>query len=150
MLVYLPSMLWCCWLGGRKGILPVKKLSGGMLAWLCVWIKVQIRIWPSWCHCHCLYLAPVNPDWFYVPGFTFLVLLTRVVADKIQKGRKTLCVCVRVCVCVCVCVTLSRSSSEFNINGLDHKTHSLESFFQTPHIAISQLTRVLLTFTGFL
>ena len=24
-----------------------KKLSGGMLAWLCVWVKVQICIWPS-------------------------------------------------------------------------------------------------------
>jgi len=23
-----------CWLGSRKGIRPVKKLSGGMLAWL--------------------------------------------------------------------------------------------------------------------
>ena len=31
-------------------------------------------IWPSRCHCHSLYLAPVNPDWFYLPGFTFLVL----------------------------------------------------------------------------
>ena len=27
-------MLWCCWLGGRKGIRPVKKLSDGLLAWL--------------------------------------------------------------------------------------------------------------------
>ena len=25
-----------CWLGGRKGIRPVKKLSGGVLAWLMV------------------------------------------------------------------------------------------------------------------
>jgi len=30
-------------------------------------------IWPSWCHCHSLSLAPVNPDWFYLPGFTFLL-----------------------------------------------------------------------------
>ena len=29
----LPSVLWRCWLGGRKGIQPVKKLSGGVLAW---------------------------------------------------------------------------------------------------------------------
>ena len=28
------AVLWRCWLGGRKGIRPVKKLSGGMLAWL--------------------------------------------------------------------------------------------------------------------
>jgi len=49
-LIDLPSVLWSCWLGGRKGIRPVKKLSGGVLAWLSVWSKVQICIWPSWCH----------------------------------------------------------------------------------------------------
>ena len=30
-------MLLCCWLGGRKGIRPVKNLSGGVLVWLSVW-----------------------------------------------------------------------------------------------------------------
>ena len=42
-----------------------------MLAWLSVWGEVQICIWPSY-HCHSLYLAPVNPDWFYllVPAHT--------------------------------------------------------------------------------
>ena len=30
-------------------------------------------IWHSRCHCHSLSLAPVNPDWFYLPGFIFLV-----------------------------------------------------------------------------
>jgi len=39
----------------------------------CVWIKVQICIWPSWCHFHSLFLAPINPDWFYLSGFTFLL-----------------------------------------------------------------------------
>ena len=34
-------------LGGRKGIWPVKKLSGGVLAWLSVWTEVQTCIWPS-------------------------------------------------------------------------------------------------------
>jgi len=34
-------------LGGRKGIQPVKKQSGGVLAWLSVWSKVQTCIWPS-------------------------------------------------------------------------------------------------------
>ena len=33
-------------LGGRKGIQPIKN-SGGILAWLCVCVKVQICIWPS-------------------------------------------------------------------------------------------------------
>jgi len=32
------------WLGGRKGIRPVKKLSGGVLAWLSVWSEVQTCI----------------------------------------------------------------------------------------------------------
>ena len=39
---------------------------------------------------------------------------------------------------------------QISTNYSAHKTHSPELFFQTPHIAISQLTRVLLTFTGFL
>ena len=59
--------------GRQEGHPACKKLSGGMLAWLCVWVKVQICIQPSWCHCHSLSLAAVNPDWFYFPGFTFLV-----------------------------------------------------------------------------
>jgi len=28
-------------LGGRKGIQPVKKLSGGVLAWLSVWSQME-------------------------------------------------------------------------------------------------------------
>ena len=60
-------------LGWQEGHPACKKLSGGVLAWLPVWGKVQICIWPSWCHCHSLSLAPVNPDWLYLPGFTFLL-----------------------------------------------------------------------------
>ena len=81
-----PSVLWHCWLGGRKGIRPVKKQSGGVLAWLSVWSKVQTCIWSSWCHCHSLSLAPVKsrlvlPFWYR---------LTRVVPDK---GLLNMCVC---------------------------------------------------------
>ena len=64
-----PSVLWRCWLGGRKGIRPVKKLSGGVLAWLSVCSEVQTCIWPSWCHCHSLSLASVKSRLV----FTFLV-----------------------------------------------------------------------------
>jgi len=42
-----PSVLWRCWLGGRKGIRPVKKLSGEVLAWLSVWSEVQTCMWPT-------------------------------------------------------------------------------------------------------
>ena len=66
---YLPSVLWCCWLGDRKGIRPVKNLSGGVLAWLSVWSEMQTCIWPSWCHSHSLSLASVKsrlvlPFWY--------------------------------------------------------------------------------------
>ena len=82
-----PSVLWRCWLGSRKGIRPVKKLSGGVLAWLSVWSETQTCIWPSWCHCHSLSLASVKsrlvlPFWYR---------LTRVVLDK---GPLNGCVCV--------------------------------------------------------
>jgi len=59
--------------GQQEGHPACKNLSGGMLAWLSVWGKVQICIWPSRCHCLSLSLAAVNPDWFYLPDFTFLV-----------------------------------------------------------------------------
>ena len=55
---FLPSVLWRCWLGGRK-----------VLAWLSVCNEVQTCMWPSWCHCHSLSLASVKsrlvlPFWY--------------------------------------------------------------------------------------
>jgi len=84
------SVLWRCWLGGRKGIQPVKKLSGGVLAWFSVWSKVQSCIWPSWCHCHslCLYFSKIQI------GFTSLEL--------VHPGSPAKRAVKRVCVCVCV------------------------------------------------
>jgi len=74
----MPSVLWHCWLGGRKGTRPVKKLSGGVLAWLFVRSKVQTYTQPNWCHYHSLSLASVKsrlvlPFWYR---------LTWVVPDK--------------------------------------------------------------------
>jgi len=85
----MPSVLWRCWLGGGKGIRPVKKLSGVVLAWLSVWSEVQTCIQTTWCHCHSLSLASVKsrlvlPYWYR---------LTRVVPEKGPLN---------VCVCVCV------------------------------------------------
>jgi len=64
----LPSVLWHCWLGGRKGIRSVKT-EWWVLEWLSVWSKVQTCIWPSWCNCHSLSLASVKsrlvlPLWY--------------------------------------------------------------------------------------
>ena len=82
-----PSVFWCCCLGGRKCIRPVKKLSGGVLGWLSVWNEMQTCIWPSWCHCHSLSLASVKcrlvlPFWYR---------LSWVVSEK---GPLNGCVCV--------------------------------------------------------
>ena len=85
-------MLWCCWLGGRKGIRPVKKLSGGVLAWLSVWSEVQTCIWLSWCHCHSVSLASVKirlvlPFWYWH---------TWVVPEKgLLNARGCVCVLIR-------------------------------------------------------
>ena len=54
----MPSVLWCCWLGGRKGIRPVKNWVVG--CWRAVWSEVQTCICPSWCHWHSLSLASVK------------------------------------------------------------------------------------------
>jgi len=36
----------------QEGHPTCKKLSDGMLAWLFVWVRVQICICPNWYHCH--------------------------------------------------------------------------------------------------
>ena len=71
----------------QEGHSACKKLSGGVLAWLSVWSKVQTCIWSSWCHCHSLSLALVKsrlvlPFWYR---------LTWVVPEK---GPLNGCVCV--------------------------------------------------------
>ena len=64
--------------GLQEGHPACKQQSGGVLAWLSVWSEVQSCIWPSWCHCHSLSLAPVKsrlvlPFWYR---------LTQVVLEK--------------------------------------------------------------------
>ena len=75
--------------GWQEGHLVCKKLSGGVLAWLSVWSKVQTCIWPSGFHCHSLFLASVKSR-LILP---FWCRLTRVLPDKgpLNGG---VCVCV--------------------------------------------------------
>ena len=96
-------VLWRCWLGGRKGIRPVKKLSGGVLAWLSVWSEMQTCIWTSWCHCHSLSLASaksrlVLPFWYR---------LTRVVLDRRPLNG-------------CVCSSISGPGRQSAASASDH------------------------------
>jgi len=58
-----------------------------------IWSDVHICIWPSWCHCHSLSLAPMKsrlvlPFWY---RFTWVVP---------DKGPLSVCVCVCVHACV--------------------------------------------------
>ena len=69
----------------QEGHPACKKLSGGVLAWMSVWSKVQTCIWSNWCHCHSLCLASVKST-LVLP---FWYRLTRVVSDK---GLLSVCV----------------------------------------------------------
>ena len=103
----LPSVLWCCWLGGRKGIWLVKTQSGGVLAWLSVWSEVQTCIWSRWCHCHTLSLASVKSR----SVLPFWCWLTRVVPDK---GLLNGCVC-----CVAVsCILCNLFTIQAGVCGI--------------------------------
>ena len=101
----LPSVLWRCWLGGRKGIWPVKNWQVvGCWRGLYVWSKVQTCIWPSGCHCHSLSLASVKsklvlPYWYR---------LTWVVPD-----RGPLNVCVSLCLLNKVPITNKMQNSQW-------------------------------------
>ena len=89
-----PSVLWRCWLSGRKGIRSVKNLSGGVLAWLSVWSEMQTCIWPSWCYCHSLSLASVKSRLVLL----FWYRLTRVIPEK-EPINGFVCVCVLLTSC---------------------------------------------------
>ena len=80
--------------GWQERHLACNKLSDEMLEWLFVWGEVQICVCPSWCHCHSLSLAPVNPDWFYLSGFTFLVPAHSGSSGQSPGGRETVVVVV--------------------------------------------------------
>jgi len=110
---YLPSVLWCCWLGSRKGIRPVKnRVVGcwrGCLGWGAdLHIAQQIPL-PLTISCSSKYRLVLT---FLVLPFWYL--LARVVPDIFQKSSKMI-------VCVCACVQVHRgavykSTSVFKCN----------------------------------
>jgi len=107
--------------GRQEGHLTCKKLSGGMLAWLSVWGKVQICIWPSWCHCHRHSLTPVNPpDWIYLSG-TGSPTCTYLIEHKRYWNRPVAYpICWSVCLSVCVsrkCTAAKRLNGSRLVEG---------------------------------
>jgi len=93
----LPSVLWCCWLGGRKGIRPVKKTElwgAGMV--ICL-------EWGADLHMSQLMPLPLTVSCFskIQIGFTFVVPTH--LGSPGQRAVKRVCVCVCVCVCHLLC-----------------------------------------------
>ena len=85
----LPSVLWRCWLGGRKGIRPIKNLSDEMLAWFCLEQSAN--------DLHMVWLMPMPTNHLCFSkiqnGLSFWYWPTQVVLEKRPLND---------CVCVCV------------------------------------------------
>ena len=79
----LPSVLWHCWLGGRKGIRPVKKLSGGCWRGYLSGTRCRLAHGPAEATVSCFSKVQT--------GFTFLVLAQRGSPGK--RAVKWVCVC---------------------------------------------------------
>ena len=96
-ILLMPSVLWCCWLGSRKSIRPVKIQWWGVGVDISVWSEVQIVcLYASWCHCHPKTLSSlasfkcrlVLPFWYQ---------LTQVVLEK--RPLNGCCCCRRSFLC---------------------------------------------------
>jgi len=106
----LPSVLWRCWLGGRKGIRHIKNWAVGCWHGYLPGARCRLAC-PSWCHCHSLSLASVKSK-LVLP---FWYRLTRVVPDKGPLNG---------CVCVCAFHVFLREK---------HQKHSTRTHRLTKH-----------------
>ena len=107
-----------------------------MLAWLSVWGKVQICIWCSWCHCHSLSLAPVNPDWFHLHGFTFLVPAHPGCPRQNPESRKLVVLVVVVIVVVVMVVVVVYNTWPFFTALWTLSRTTRVNWYQKVHFAI--------------
>ena len=115
--------------GRQEGHPACKKLSGGVLVWLSVWSDVQTYIWPSWCHCHSLSLAPLKSRL----ALPFWYRLTRVIPDKEPLNVCFFCFLHKL-VPVCLAVV---SLTAFGHRIFKHKTILWHKIF---HVKISDNT----------
>ena len=86
-----PSVLWCCWLGGRKGIQPVKNID---MEWWGAGMVICLERGAN--DLHMVQLMPLpphhlllqqNPEWF-------ILLVPAYPGCPGKKAVKRLCVCV--------------------------------------------------------
>ena len=86
----LPSVLWRCWLGGRKGIRPVKTERWGAGMVICLERGADL-------HMTQLMPLPLTVSCFSEIQISFTFLVPRYPGSPGQRAVKR-------CVCVCVCV----------------------------------------------
>ena len=86
-----PSVLWRCWLGGRKGIRPVKTEWWGAGVVICL-ERVADCICPSWCH---LMLLPLTVSCLSKIQIGFNFLVPADLGSPGNKGPLNGCVCVQ-------------------------------------------------------
>jgi len=102
-IVFMPSVLWRCWLGGRKGIQPVKKLERwGTGIVICLEQGADLHTAKRMP----LLLLTVSCFSKIQFGFTFLVPAHP--CSPGQRAFKRVCACARAHVCVCVCPGIFR------------------------------------------
>jgi len=101
-----PSVLWRCWLGGRKGIWPVKNWVVG--CWRgCLWWGADLHTaqqMPLPLTVSCSSKSRLVLAFLVLP---FWYLLTRVDPDIFQTSSKTV-----VCECVCVYISTAQISHD--------------------------------------
>ena len=66
--VLVPSVLWRCWLGGRKGIQPVKNWVVGCWHGYLSGVRCRLAYSPADATAAHCFLLQWNPDWFYLSG----------------------------------------------------------------------------------
>jgi len=79
----LPSVLWRCGMGVRKGIQPVKTEWWGTGVVICLQQGKIICIWSSWCHCHHI----ISSSSKIQNGLPSWCRLTQVVLEKRPLNR---------------------------------------------------------------
>ena len=92
-----PSVLWRCWLGGRKGIRPVKNWAVGCWRGICL-------EWGADLHMSQLMSLPLTVSCFSKIQIGFAFLVPAHLGSPGKRAVKRVCVCVCVCCYVCVCV----------------------------------------------
>ena len=94
-IIKMPSVLWHCWLGGMKGIWPVKNWAVGCWHGICLEQGADL-------HMAQLLPLPLTVSCFSKIQICFTFLVPAHLDSPGQRAIKRVCVCVCACVRACV------------------------------------------------